>query len=260
MHSSIVGHGCSKYRPGEVLHQPGRRDRIVETPPAVGVGDHEIVVAGRLDHWRARRPSTVGSPPILSWKRCVPCASVQHVVGHLVGRAQRHRDVERERLLEGTTEQRGHADSEGATDDVPAGDVDRALGVARGPSDMVHRQVAGTTSGGAPPSSVRHADAERPAEDVQPATSIGLLAYSWPARARSIAAPTAARLVGSTPTTAGGAAPAARAPSAWAEVRRAERAHLAPSRHAFVGGDAHEGGGQGADHPPPTSRTHRGRR
>ena len=52
------------------------------------------------------------------------------VRGHLLRRAERHRDVERVRRLAATAEERADGQAGGLAEQIPAGDVQRALGVS----------------------------------------------------------------------------------------------------------------------------------
>ena len=54
-HSSSVGQGCSRRNRGRSLHQPGRDDRVLPPPAAVGVASDLVLRAGRLHHGRGAR-------------------------------------------------------------------------------------------------------------------------------------------------------------------------------------------------------------
>ena len=101
MHSSIVGHGCSR----RILGIPSTMRAMTvaswrrQAPFASATMTSSSPVASTTA--RTRSASSAGMPPTFSWNRWIPdrAASVNKI-RHLVGRAERDRHIQREVVLD----------------------------------------------------------------------------------------------------------------------------------------------------------------
>ena len=96
-HSSSVGQGCSKSTRSRPFERARGDRRVLQAPAAVGVGDDHVAVLGRLQHrpHAGRVLARVGAELELEAPDALRPARA-HVRDHLVDRAERDRDVERE--------------------------------------------------------------------------------------------------------------------------------------------------------------------
>ncbi len=139
-HSSSVGQGCSKStrsRPSSARaaivascrRQPPLASAMITSPSSV---------ASRTALTRARVLARVGAELELEAGRALGLAR-PHVRDHLVDRAERDRDVEREVGAGHAAEQRADGELGRLAQEVPAGDVERRLRVRVAGQGAVHR-------------------------------------------------------------------------------------------------------------------------
>ena len=141
--------GLLEVEPRQVLHQPRGDDRVVQPPTTVRISDHEVVIASCLDHLASAGTVDRWIAADLQLEAVDALATAsQHVVGHLLRRAERHGHVKREAGLAQATEQGGDTGTECPAGDVPARDVERALRVFVTHQRRVHRVVDRRQVGG----------------------------------------------------------------------------------------------------------------
>ena len=93
---------------------------------------------------RVRAASSYGSAPIFSWNAMDALGAPRgDVRRHLLGRPERHGEVEREALRQPAAEQVADGQADEPPERVPAGGVDRALRVRVPHQRPVHRRVDG---------------------------------------------------------------------------------------------------------------------
>ena len=112
----------------EVGEQTCRDDRVLAAPRSVGVADQSVLGAGH---------SVNGCDPLqvffrrgaeLQLEVVDPAGALPlHEPGHLVGWSERHRDVQRHRLVQRSTKEHRDGPARRVPEDVPARDIHGAL-------------------------------------------------------------------------------------------------------------------------------------
>ena len=127
-----------------------RRDHgVLEAPASVGIGDDDVLGAGRLDHASGAGRVLVGIGADLELKAVDSLgASRLDVVGHLLDGCERHRKVQREAIGQAPAEQIADGHPDCSTERVPTRSVDRALRIAVTHQRSVHRGVDGAEVAG----------------------------------------------------------------------------------------------------------------
>ena len=114
----------------EAVEQARRDDGVLQTPAAVGVGDHNVLVRRRSEYGPHTRGVVARVGPEFQLEVVDPLGPTRFDVRrHLLRRAERHGDVERVRLLAPAAEQYADGLAGRFPEHVPARDVDRALRV-----------------------------------------------------------------------------------------------------------------------------------
>ena len=117
-------------------------DGVLQAPAAVGIGDDDVLGPGGIDHTSCPRGILVRIGADLELEAVDPFLPPGlHVGGHLLRRAERYGEVEREVVGEPAAEEVADREPGRATEGVPAGGVDGALRVAVPHQRPVHGGV-----------------------------------------------------------------------------------------------------------------------
>ena len=141
-HSSRVGHGCSsRNRSDRAISRAAmiaswRRQPPLASPITSSSGPVAASDRGRPSRVVRRVGAQLQLEPVHA-----PGALARHEGGHLLRRPERHRHVQRQLVLEDAAEEGGYRQVDEPAEGVPAGHVQRTLGVLMTAQPGVHPPV-----------------------------------------------------------------------------------------------------------------------